>query len=57
MNNLNNIVIYYYMFGTIMACLASYYFGFYTCAFYMSRFNNTPLIKDDSEFNYHYQKL
>ena len=57
MNNQNNIVIYYYMFGTIMACLASYYLGFYTLAFYMSRFNNTPLIKDDSEFNYHYQKL
>ena len=45
------------MFGTIMACLASYYLGFYTLAFYMSRFDNTPLIKDDSEFNYHYQKL
>ena len=33
------------MWGTITACLASYYFGFYTFAIFMLRFNK-PLLTD-----------
>ena len=46
------------MFYTVAACLASYYFGFFTFAYYLSRFDNTPLIKDKTyEINYHYQQI
>ena len=44
----------------MMACLASYYFGFYTFAFYMLRYKQ-PLLKDkkynDQDRIYHYKQL
>ena len=46
------------MFGTVMMCLASYYFGFFTFGYYISRFDNLQLIKDKTaEINYHYQQI
>ena len=48
------------MWGTMMACLASYYFGFYTFALYMLRYNK-PLLKDkkynDQDRIHHYKQL
>ena len=45
------------MYGTFIACLASYYFGFYTWAFINLKSNNLLEDKKDKSSIYKYKQL